>query len=282
MKQTALSTVTLIMTTKYIETIILDLQKHLLFRNYSKNTISAYLYYCRTFYQYCLSHKDINREKRIIHFLNNQSQASKAVARSSIKYLYTYILHIDVPIFAVSRRHAQKLPEVLTRNEVIQLLSGISNKKHRLMIALMYSSGLRVSEVINLKIHSVLLERKKLHVKQAKNNKDRIVVLSESLLSPLQEIIKSRDPKEYLFINQSGKKYSVRTLQALFKSALKKSNLNRIASCHSLRHSFATTLLENGTDIRVIQAQLGHSSIKTTMRYTKLTGTLLDKLKSPL
>ena len=217
-----------------------------------------------------------------MNFINTQSQASKAVARSAIKYLYTHILRIDVPIFAVTRRHAQKLPVVFTRNEVMQLLAGISNKKHRLMIALMYSSGLRVSEVINLKIHSVLLERIQLHVKQAKNNKDRIVVLSESLLSPLREIIENRDPKEYLFINQSGKKYSVRTLQALFKSALKKSKLNRIAGCHSLRHSFATTLLENSTDIRVIQAQLGHSSIKTTMRYTRLTGTLLDKLKSPL
>ncbi len=270
------------MSTTYIENITKEMQEHMFFRNYSKHSITAYMFHVRAFYNYCVSTTESDREKRIIGYINQCPQSSRAVARSSLKYLYTQILNIPVSILNITVRHSKKLPPVFSRDEVLRLLEAITNSKHRLIISMLYGSGLRVSEVINVKVGDIYLERQKIHIRQAKNKKDRIVVLSSTLISQIKDHIRDRKPKEWLFLNQSGKKYSVRTVQAIFKRALQKTGFSRQASCHSLRHSFATTLLESGVDIRLIQAQLGHSSLKTTMHYTRITGAIADKLQSPL
>jgi integrase/recombinase XerD len=162
------------------------------------------------------------------------------------------------------------------------ILDQIRNPRHKAMVAMMYGSGLRVSEVVNLRVEDCLLEKSRLVIRQSKNAKDRVVVLSVQMLPYLTVLVSGKSGRDYLFLTQSGTKYSVRTLQTIFKRALAASGLPKAATCHSLRHSFATSLLENGVDIRVIQAQLGHSSIKTTMIYTHITGVLDDSLKSPL
>ncbi|WP_319475468.1 tyrosine-type recombinase/integrase [Marispirochaeta aestuarii] len=161
-------------------------------------------------------------------------------------------------------------------------MNAIPNPKHRAMIAMMYGSGLRVSEVVSLKVGDINLSRNRIHVCQSKNLKDRITVLSSLLTDYLKLITENRQPKEFLFLTQSGKKYSSRTLQTIFKRALSVSGVPFAATCHTLRHSFATSLLENGVDIRVIQAQLGHSNIKTTMLYTQITSVIEDSLHFPL
>ncbi len=270
------------MSTTYIEKIAREMQDHMIFRNYSRHSITAYISHIRSFHNFCSNTSESNREKRIIAYINQCPHSSRTVARSALKYLYVNILKIPVSILDVKVRHSQKIPPVLSRAEAISLINSITNCKHRLMIALLYGSGLRVSEVVNLKVGDVLLSRQKLHIRQAKNKKDRIVVLSAELMPQIINDIAGRSPKEWLFLNQSGKKYAIRTVQAVFKKALHKCNLNRNASCHSLRHSFATSLLENGVDIRLIQAQLGHSNLKTTMRYTRISGAMIENLQSPL
>jgi site-specific recombinase XerD len=141
---------------------------------------------------------------------------------------------------------------------------------------------LRLSEVIEMKIHDIDSKRMLISIVQGKGKKDRYVMLSEKLLPLLRNYYKQYRPKEYLFEGQTGGKYSARSVQAIFKQALRKSNIKKQASVHTLRHSFATHLLESGTNVRVIQQLLGHSSINTTQTYTQVTKTVISSIKSPL
>ncbi|WP_319559752.1 tyrosine-type recombinase/integrase [Marispirochaeta sp.] len=271
------------MNSTFRESLLQKLREHLLMRNYSPRTIKAYTRYCSEFCIFCLDSPSMDREQKIIRFLNRYTDpATKAVARSAVKYLYASILKIPAPVLLTKARKPKKLPVVLSRDQVSAILNTIRNPKHRAMIAIMYGSGLRISEVVNLKVGDINLTRNRIHIRQSKNLKDRIVVLSPLLADYLQLLSADRDAKELLFLTQSGKKYSTRTLQTIFKRALSISGIPLAATCHSLRHSFATSLLESGVDIRVIQAQLGHTSIKTTMLYTQITGVIEDSLRSPL
>ena len=149
------------------------------------------------------------------------------------------------------------------------------------MIALTYSSGLRIGELIDLKIKDIDSSRMIIHIKSAKGNKDRIIPLSEKLLVMLRIYYKEYNPKEYLFEGQKGGKYSTSSFGKLLKRAALKAKINKHITAHTLRHSYATHLLENGTDIRVIQKLLGHNSIKTTMLYTQVSTPTLLNVTSP-
>ena len=271
------------MNSTFCDSLLQKLREHLLMRNYSPRTIKAYTRYCSEFCTFCLDNPSLAREQKIIRFLNTYPDpATKAVARSALKYLYANILKLPAPVLLTRTRKPRKLPTVLTRDQVAMILNTIQNPKHRAMIAMMYGSGLRVSELVSLKVGDVNLARNRIHVRQSKNLKDRITVLSPLLTDYLKLITKNRQPKEFLFQTQCSNRYSVRTLQTIFKRALSKSGISLAASCHSLRHSFATSLLESGVDIRIIQAQLGHSNIKTTMLYTQITSVIEESLYSPL
>jgi len=147
---------------------------------------------------------------------------------------------------------------------------------------MIYSAGLRLSEVIEMKLNDIDSKRMLIKIVQEKGKKDRYVMLSEKLLIILREYYKEYKPKEYLFEGQKGGKYSARSVQAIFKEALRNSKINKEASVHTLRHSFATHLLESGTDIRIIQQLLGHSSLKTTQIYTQASSSKISEIKSPL
>ena len=282
-KQNSCSVVLPGMNSTFGDDLLRRLQEHLCMRNYSPRTLKAYDCYCRGFCRFCLENLSLTREQKIIRFLNTYSDpATKAVARSAVKYLYANILKLPAPVLFTKTRNPHKIPVVLSRRQVTAILDTIRNPKHRAMIAMMYGSGLRVSEVVSLKVGDINLERKRIRVRQSKNLKDRYVILSPLLKEYLQLLTENRAPREFLFLTQSNKKYSTRTLQAIFKRALAASGISLEASCHTLRHSFATSLLENGTAIRVIQAQLGHTNIKTTMLYTQITSVLEDSLRSPL
>jgi len=175
-----------------------------------------------------------------------------------------------------------KLPSVLAEEEVISLVQKIENIKHRAIILAGYSAGMRVSEIINLKVNDIDSKRMMIHIKAAKGKKDRMVPLSKRLLETLRDYYRKYKPKEYLFEGQTGESYSSRSIQLILSAAKLKAKVKKKGSTHMLRHSYATHLLESGTDIRIIQELLGHNSIKTTMRYTHVSRKSLDKVGSPL
>lgn len=176
----------------------------------------------------------------------------------------------------------KKLPVVFSEEEVKLLLNQVKNLKHKCILYLIYSAGLRRSEVLNLKINDIDSKRNCIVIRAAKGNEDRITFLSAILLLLLREYYKIYRPKEYLFEGANGGRYSTTSLRKIFYRALKASGINKEASLHTLRHSFATHLLEQGTDIRYIQSLLGHSSPKTTELYTHITTKGFENLKSPL
>jgi site-specific recombinase XerD len=171
---------------------------------------------------------------------------------------------------------------VLSQQEAAAILKALSNIKHRCLLQLLYSGGLRISEVINLKLSDVQSRRNLLLIRGGKGRKDRTTLLSGRLLEELRQYYLQYKPKAWLFEGQDGGVYSVESIRKVFRAALKKAGINREATPHTLRHSFATHLLEQGTDLRYIQELLGHSSSKTTEIYTHITQQGLGKIFSPL
>jgi len=174
------------------------------------------------------------------------------------------------------------LPKALSTHDIKKMLGTIDNQKHELLLKMTYGMGLRVSELVNLKITDIDSKRMQVLISQSKGKKDRYVNLPESVLDLLRKYYLQYKPKYYLFEGQYGGQYSVRSVQAVFKKAMQKAKINKKIGVHSLRHSYATHLIEQGTDIRFVQELLGHKEIKTTMIYTGLTDITKRKIKSPL
>lgn len=179
-------------------------------------------------------------------------------------------------------RKPSKLPVVLAKEEVKALFKATANLKHKAMLVTIYSLGLRSGELINLKITDIDGKRNLVTIYNAKGKKDRIVMLSNKLKVLLQEYYKRYQPKVYLFEGQKGGQYTQSSLGKVMRMALQRARIKKGATLHTLRHSFATHLLEQGTDIRVIQKLLGHKSIKTTQLYTKVSSSFIQNVKSPL
>jgi len=180
-------------------------------------------------------------------------------------------------------RTQKKLPVVLNVTEVKRILNSIKNPKHWLMVSLMYSSGLRVSEVIRIKVQDVDIENQSIMIRQGKGRKDRLTILSAKQETLLRKLTAGKVGSEFLFLSaqRTGRPLCVRSLQAVVKRAMIQARISRTASAHSLRHSFATHLLEGGTDIRHIQKLLGHENIRTTTMYTRVAKHTLRKIQSP-
>ncbi|WP_100612595.1 tyrosine-type recombinase/integrase [Confluentibacter lentus] len=186
------------------------------------------------------------------------------------------ILHIDRP------RKERNLPEVLSTNDVKAIFDNTHNLKHKTLLALLYSGGLRIGEAINLRISDIDSKRMLIHIKMAKGKKDRYTLLSPSFLELLREYYKVYKPKDFLFEGQTSEQYSNSSAQQVLKNALQLAGIKgRRITLHTLRHSFATHLLESGTDLRYIQSLLGHSSPKTTMIYTHVSDHRIQKIKNP-
>ncbi|MEM5808295.1 MAG: tyrosine-type recombinase/integrase, partial [Candidatus Aenigmatarchaeota archaeon] len=174
------------------------------------------------------------------------------------------------------------LPNVLAIEQVERLFLQLENLKHKTMLYLAYSAGLRVSEVVNLRVRDIHSERMVINIKGAKGKKDRTVALSQGILELLRKYYITYRPTDWLFEGQyPGSPYSVRSLQQIFRRAKKAAGILQEVTFHSLRHSYATHLHEAGTDIKLIQELLGHNDIKTTLRYTHVSTRTLEKIKSP-
>ncbi|MBN1299347.1 MAG: tyrosine-type recombinase/integrase [Actinobacteria bacterium] len=251
-------------------------------RNYAFKTIKMYLKAVDKFLLFASGNK-YTPEERIPYFLEafSESPEQKRIAFCAVNAFYQYVIGKPCPYILNKSKRRKTERVILTNNEIHEILDQIKNRKHYLLIALQYSSGLRVSEVINLKIKYLDFSHKGILIRDSKHHRDRNTLMPEKLVQDLKAMIKNRLAKEYLFLTQSGKKYSVRTVQAIFKRALLKTSITKSVSCHTLRHSFATHLIESGVNIRSIQQLLGHKSVKTTMIYTHLADPVTQKIKSP-
>lgn len=256
-------------------------------RGFSRRTIATYLHALRQYFAYDPAVSASPDPEAVRQFLLQREQdGSSAQTRNillhAIKYFYRDVVRTRTQIAIRPAKESSALPVVLSRAEIRSLLAATKNGKHRLLIALAYGAGLRVSEVIGLRIRDLDLPALQIHLKAGKGNKDRVTVFPESIRTDIQNLIAGRAPVDPVFGSERGGALSARTAQAVFAQALAKAGISKPASFHSLRHSFATHLLENGTDVRYVQALLGHASIRTTQRYTQVTNPALRNIRSPL
>lgn len=216
------------------------------------------------------------------HLTVGESQLNQRI--NALKFYFEEVLGHSKMLFDLPRpQKPQLLPKVLANTEVKKLFEQKTNPKHKAILMLAYSAGLRVSEISKLKITDIDSARMQITVERAKGKKDRLVMLSPVLLEVLREYYKVNKPKTYLFEGYKvGEPLTVRSIQAVFKDAMNKAKIKKKVGIHGLRHSFATHLLEAGTDLRVIQELLGHSSPSTTMIYTHVSKKTINKVKSPL
>lgn len=202
---------------------------------------------------------------------------------NAIKFYYEIVLDMPNRFYKVDRPMAEKkLPEVLSTAEVKSMIESCQNLKHRCIILLLYSAGLRRNELLNLKLKDILSDRMMISIKSAKGNKDRMTILSEHVLRELRLYYKEYRPKEYLFESPEGDKYSATSVANIVKRAAADAAIIKHVTAHTLRHSFATHLLESGTDLRYIQVLLGHDSTKTTEIYTHIATNFVGGIKSPI
>ncbi len=266
---------------------LLKLRQEMKLRGFSQKTVKSYLYYITQILKLTNKNpKTINSDdiRSYLEKLTDKNKSSSTTnnAYSAFKFYFEKILHRKFFLKIPRSKKPKKLPIVLTKNEVKKILSCVENVKHKLILALMYSSGLRVSEITNIKVKDLNAENKMLFIREAKGLKDRNTIISKKVLEVLKKYIKNKKADDYIFESNRRKKMTDRSVQKIFSKALEKSNIQKKASCHSLRHSFATHLLEDGTDIRYIQFLLGHKRIETTQIYTKVTNIKLKNIKSPL
>ncbi len=202
---------------------------------------------------------------------------------NAIKFYFEQVLHKEKLFFEIPRpKKPLQLPKTISARDIKKLFEVTQNVKHNLMLKICYGMGLRVSEVVNIKITDIDSNTMQVFIERAKGKKDRYANLPESILEQLRAYYKLHKPQKYLFEGLQGEQYSIRSVQQVFKNAMKKAGINKVIGIHGLRHSFATHLLENGTDIKFIQELLGHNDIKTTMRYIHVSEQQLKNVKSPL
>ncbi|PIR47662.1 integrase [Candidatus Uhrbacteria bacterium CG10_big_fil_rev_8_21_14_0_10_50_16] len=255
-------------------------------KQYSSATRRSYLGCLRRFLQQYPDTQSPNTEhiKQFLLALHKNARAAQTCNSylHAIKFYYQDVLHIACPIHLPYAKRPTRLPVTISHDNIEKMLASLQNNKHKVMIALAYGAGLRVSELTNLRAGSVDFSRGVLLVFQGKGRKDRITLLPKSLIPALASFTAGKAEDDYLFESQRGGRLSSRTLQIVFEHACQQVNITPSATFHSLRHSFATHLLENGTDIRHIQHLLGHTNIRTTQRYTHVATTFLQSIASPL
>jgi integrase/recombinase XerD len=270
-----------------LKELLQKIENELKLRNYSKKTIRSYLVCLCDYLKYIKIIKkdpDLYVIKRYLLEKHEKGQSGQTINLylHAIKYFYGEIYKSKVEIDLKFARTSKKLPVVLSKKEIEKIISSIGNKKHRLMIALSYGAGFRVSEAISLKIKDVNPDELTIHIKDAKGKKDRLTIFPERLKNDLEKIIMLRDRNSYVFESNRGGKMTERSAQKIFENAIENAKIGKDATFHSLRHSFATHLLENGVDVRYVQELLGHQNIRTTQLYTKVTNPSIKKIKSPL
>lgn len=262
----------------------------LLQQRYSERTVDAYIHVLIVFFDECkdkaieeIDVQDVFRFNRDYILKRKLSASYQSQFVNAIKLFYANITHKKLVIEDLIRpAHPKQLPKVISEEEVADMIRLTKNSKHRCLICLLYSGGLRRNEVLSLRPKDIDSKRMLIWVISGKGNKDRMVPLSQVMLDMLRNYYREYKPKEYLFEGQYGGKFGERTIEIVVKEAAKRAGISRKVTPHVLRHSFATHLLESGINLRIIQELLGHKNPKTTQIYTHVSRDLIGNVKSPL
>lgn len=258
-------------------------------KRYANNTVKTYISCFEAFINHYneiepehINEKDIRSYlQKLIQKGSSNSYLNQAI--NAIKFYYEVVMEMPNRFYGMERpRREEKLPKVLSKEEVNSIIEHTNNIKHRCVVSLLYSAGLRRNELLNLVPEDIDGKRMTIKVRTGKGNKDRFTMLSETVLKELREYYKMWKPRKYLFEGPMGAKYSAESVAKIVRQAAEDAKIKKRVSPHMLRHSFATHLLEAGTDLRYIQVLLGHKSTKTTEIYTHVATNIFFKIKNPL
>jgi integrase/recombinase XerD len=263
---------------------------YLILKNYSINTIRIYTEHIAFFLNHSegneikdMTAEDLTRYIQLKMSKNDYSTSYQNQLINAIKLYYRVVHNRDLGKFELPRpRGEKKLPVVLSRDEIKSIINQTYNTKHRTIITLIYGTGIRLGESVNILVRDIDFNRKLIYIRAGKGKKDRIVPLPAILIKQLELYLKQYIPDEYLFEGQHNRQYSPRSVQKILKQALIRAGIRKNASVHSLRHTFATHAIEDGIDIRLVQEILGHADIKTTELYTHITNTSILSIQSPI
>jgi len=258
-------------------------------RNFSPRTIETYSDCIKKFLEF--TGKDIRylSKKDVLDFLNYLQErklagSSMNVYHMAIRFLMEEILRKNIRLNIKYSKRPERLPEVLTKEETLQIINSIRNQKHKIMISLLYGAGLRVSELLNLRVIDINFENKYGFVRRGKGNKDRIFILPDKISAELQELIsfEKLGNEDFLFLTNRKEQYSPRSIAEIIKQSCAINGIKRKIHPHTMRHSFATHLIQNGNSVNEVQSLLGHKSPETTMIYVHLASPKMLNIKSPL
>jgi len=269
---------------------LIAFKNYMNYRRYSSNTIKTYSDALEVFFRFYQNKEPESFTiEDIVHFNSeyilrkNLSASYQNQVINAIKLFYRNRFKRMMEVNLIQRpRREKRLPNVLSKEEVKAILEAPTNLKHRAMLSLIYACGLRRGELLNLTLKDILSDRNLLFIRQSKGKKDRVVPISPKIIVMLREYYKAYKPKTWLFEGQfPNTRYSEKSLENVLKQSLSKAKISKKVSLHWLRHSYATHLLENGTDLRYIQELLGHSSSRTTEIYTHVSTRNLQQIRSP-
>lgn len=259
------------------------LKNELKLRGFSNLTVRNYSFFVEKFLKHANKQSDNLNEDDAKAYLSSlydtKSKNTIMLAAASLKFLFNEILKKEFSSVRMPKKE-RRLPEVLSKEEVKRLIDSTDNNKSRLIVSLLYSAGLRVSELVNLKKEDINLNEKTGWVRRGKGNKDRLFVLSENLSKEITEYLNERAENKYVFSKE--KPLTTRNIQKIIYGLRRRAGISKKITPHTLRHSFATHLLEQGTDIRMIQTLLGHASLNTTQVYTHISTEQIKKVQNPL
>lgn len=262
-----------------------DLEKlktELKLRGFSQLTVRNYSFFVEKFLLRTNKPvQDLNEDDAKLYLselFESKSKNTIMLAAAAIKFFYKEILNKEFSKVKMPKKD-KALPEVLTKDEIRLIIDSADNEKSRLIISLLYSSGLRVSELVNLKVSDINLQENTGWVRKGKGSKDRLFSLSQNLISDIKKYLEGR---EYEYVFSKEKPLTTRNIQKIIFGVKKRAGINKKVTPHTLRHSFATHLLESGVDIRMIQSLLGHSSLNTTQLYTHISSDQIKKIQNPL
>ncbi len=263
--------------------VIDNLKSELKLRGFSPLTVRNYSFFVEKFLEKNKKEaKDLNENDAklfLSELIDTKSKNTVMLAAASLKFFYTEILKKEFSQVKMPKKE-RRLPEVLTKDEVKKLIDCAETEKSRLIIALLYSSGLRVSELVNLSVRDLNLSENSGWVRRGKGSKDRLFMISPNLAKDIDEYLKNKADNKYIF--SKDKPLTTRNIQKIIKGTKTRAEINKKVTPHTLRHCHATHLLESGVDIRIIQQILGHSSLNTTQLYTHISSEQLKKVQNPL
>ena len=257
-------------------------------QRYSESTIKTYTFFVSKFLTYhgFKKYYDLSDVDRFVEYeiaAKNYSISSHRQCISALKHYFELTEQEEIDTSKLKRPDRSKyLPGVLSKEEIIDLLRATRNLKHRCILALIYASGLRIGELLNLKLRDIDVDRRQILIRQAKGRKDRYVMLAESFLPLFYNYLQTYEPKIYFAEGHSEKSYTASAVRSFLKDSCRRARIRKKVTPHTLRHSYATHMLENGIDLRYIQELLGHSRPETTMIYTHVTQKDLSRIQSPL